>query len=72
MQLRLSKLFTDFPLAKAWGLSPLGATVVGEIEKPVGCNWPPLLKTSASLLDSPSIGYMTKAIGGQANGNQAR
>ena len=56
-QLRLSNLFADCPLVKAWGLPPLGATVGGEVEKPVGRNWPSsLVKTSASSLDSQGIG----------------
>ena len=57
MQLRLSNLFADRLLVKAWGLPPLGATVGGEVEKPVGRNRPPpLVKTSASSLDSQGIG----------------
>ena len=56
-QLGLSNLSADRSLAKAWGLLPLGATVGGEVEKPVRCNWPPpLVKTSASSLDSQGIG----------------
>ena len=39
-QLRLSNLSADRSLVKVWGLSPLGAIVGGEVEKPVGCNWP--------------------------------
>ena len=43
MQLRLSNLSANCLLVKAWGLPPLGATVDGEVEKPVGRNWPPPL-----------------------------
>ena len=39
-QLRLSNLSADRPLVKAWDLPPLSTTVCGEVEKPVGCNWP--------------------------------
>ena len=39
-QLRLSNLLADCLLVKAWDLSPLGVTVGGKVEKPVGCNWP--------------------------------
>ena len=56
-QLRLSNLSADRPLVKAWDLPFLGATIGGEIEEPVGRNRsPPLVKTSASLLDSQGIG----------------
>ena len=37
-QLKLSNLFTDCPLVKAWDLSLLGATVGDEAEKLVGRN----------------------------------
>ena len=40
-QLRLSNLSADCSLVKAWVLPPLGVTVSGEVEKPVGRNGPP-------------------------------
>ena len=44
MQLRLSNLSTNCLLVKAWDLPLLGATVDGEVEKPVGHNrLPPLV-----------------------------
>ena len=56
-QLRLSNLSADRQLVEAWGLSPSSTTVSGEVEKPVGRNRPPpLVKTSASSLDSQGIG----------------
>ena len=57
MQLRLSNLSADCPLVEAWDLPPSSTTVGGEVEKPVGRNRPPpLVKTSASSLDSQGIG----------------
>ena len=50
MQLRLSNLSADRPLAKAWGLPLLGAMVDGEVEKPVGRNRPPPLVMRRQLL----------------------
>ena len=47
----------DCPLVEAWGLPPSNTTVDGEVEKPVRRNRPPpLVKTSASSLDSQGIG----------------
>ena len=56
-QLRLSNLSADRSLVEVWGLPSLSTTVGGEVEKPVGRNRPPpLVKTSASSLDSQGIG----------------
>ena len=39
MQLRLSNLFADRPLIKAWGLSLLNIMVSGEVKKLIRRNW---------------------------------
>ena len=54
-QLRLSNLSADRPFVEAWGLPPSSITVGGEVEKPVGRNLSPLVKTSASSFDSQGI-----------------
>ena len=49
-QLRLSNLFADCQLVKAWDLPSLGATVGVEVEKPVGYNRRPPLVMRHQLL----------------------
>ena len=52
MQHRLSKLFSNHPLVKAWGLPLLSITIGGEIEKSMGRNQLfPLMKALTSSLD---------------------
>ena len=51
MQLRLSNLSADRPLVETWGLPPSSTMVGGEVQKPVGRNWPlPLVKKDVSFL----------------------
>ena len=56
-QFRLSNLSADRLFVKAWGLPPVDAMVGGEVEKPVGRNWPPPLVMRYQLsLDSQGSG----------------